>query len=266
MAPATKHKHYDLCKKRLFCYSVTVSISEHRQFNEYAEIYDELFSAATDYEQEVEFYDKILRKNKCKRILDVGCGCGHRGKFFVNKGYDYTGLDISEGMLRIARRKYPEIRFVQGDVRKLSLKEKFDAIIFVGKGSAYLTTDDDIMSALKSIKSLVNRGLIIIDGFDADFIIPNFKKNISWSKKIGSRTITRESINELNPKYHNSWNRELIYIVKDKGIEKKYTDSALLRAFSGKELKRLFANAGIVHTDVISHGDTVIAIGKVERS
>lgn len=241
-----------------------MSIRISSQFNEYAEIYDELFSATMDYKKEVEFYDKILRKNKCKRILEVGCGCGHRGKFFINKGYDYTGLDISEGMLKIARQKYPEIKFLQGDVRKLSLDEKYDAIIFVGVGSAYLTTDDDAISALKSMKSLVNKGVIIIDAFDADFIIPNFKKNISWSKKIGSRTITRKSINKLNPKYHNAWDRKLTYIVKDEGEkEKKYTDSALLRAFSGKELKQLFANVGIANTQIIQNGDTVVAIGKI---
>lgn len=242
----------------------TVSVhSMNKQFNEYAEIYDELFSATSDYGKEVEFYDRILRKNNYKRILEVGCGVGHRGKPFINKGYDYVGLDISEGMLRIARRKYPQIRFIQGDVRKLSLKERFDAIIFVGKGSAYLTKDDDVLSALKSMKKLVSSGVIIIDGFDADFIIPNFKKNISWSKNIGSRTITRRSINRLNPKYHNSWNRELTYIVKDKGEkEKKYTDTALLRAFSGNDLKKLFATAGIADTQIIHDGDTVIAVGK----
>jgi ubiquinone/menaquinone biosynthesis C-methylase UbiE len=233
-------------------------------FNEYAEIYDELFSAAMDYEKEVEFYDKILRKNRCKRILEVGCGCGHRGKFFITKGYDYTGLDISEGMLRIARQKYPEIIFLQGDVRKLSLDEKYDAIIFVGVGSTYLTTHDDALTALKSMKSLVNKGVIIIDAFDADFIIPNFKKNISWSKKIASRTITRQSINTLNPKYHNAWDRNLTYIVKDEGEKERiYTDDALLRAFSGKELSKLFAVAGIANTQIIQNGDTLVAIGKI---
>ena len=115
------------------------------------------------------------------------------------------------------------------------------------------------------MKSLVNKGVIIIDAFDADFIIPNFKKNISWSKKIGSRIITRKSINRLNPKFHNSWNRKVTYIVKDEGgKEKKYTDSALLRAFSGKELKKLFAAAGIASTRIIHSGDTVITIGKVD--
>lgn len=241
-----------------------MSTSTGKQFNEYAEVYDELFSATMNYEKEVDFYDKIVRKNKCKSILEVGCGCGHRGKFFINKGYDYVGLDISEGMLKIARRKYPKIKFIQGDVRKLSLKEKFDAIIFVGVGSTYLTKDDDVIYALKSMTRHIGKGVIIIDGFDADVIIPNFKKNISWSKQIGNRTITRKSINILNPKYHNAWNRKLTYIVKDEGEkEKKYNDSALLRAFSGKELKQFFANAGITNTRIINNGDTVIAIGAI---
>ena len=235
----------------------------NKQFNDYAEVYNELFSAVNDYGQEVGFYDKILRKNKCKSILEVGCGTGHRGQFFKSKGYDYVGLDISEAMLKIARRKYPGIEFIQGDVRKLQLKEKFDAVIFLGKGSVYLTTDDDVMAALKSMKKLIRKGVIIIDGFNADFIIPNFKKNISWSKTIGDRTITRKSINILNPKYPNSWDRKLTYIVEDSGVEKKYTDSALLRAFSGKELKTFFANVGITDTQIINNGHTVVAIGEI---
>jgi len=241
-----------------------MSVSISKQFSDYAEIYDELFSATMDYKKEVDFYDKILRKNKVKKILEVGCGTGNRGKYFIDKGYDYTGLDISEGMLNIARRKYPELRFMQGDVRNLSLNESFDAVIFLGAGSAYLTTDDDALSALRSMKKQVSKGVIIIDGFYADFIIPNFKKNISWSKKIGSMTITRKSVNQLNPKYKNTWNRKLTYIVKDEGEkEKKYTDTAVLRAFSGKELKKLFATAGITSTQIIRNGDTVIAIGTV---
>lgn len=241
-----------------------MSISMGKQFNEYAEIYDELFSAAMDYEKEVNFYDKILSENKCKKILEVGCGVGHRGEFFIDKGYEYTGLDMSEGMLRIARQKYPEIRFIQGDVRKLKLKDKFDAIIFVGKGSAYLTTDNDMMSALETVRDHIRKGVVIIDGFDADFIIPNFKSDISWSKKTGNRTITRKSKNKLNPKHHNSWDRQLTYIVKVEGDEeKKYTDNALLRAFSGNELKHFFATAGITDTHIISNGDTVIATGKI---
>jgi ubiquinone/menaquinone biosynthesis C-methylase UbiE len=220
-----------------------MSTSLGKQFNEYAEIYDELFSVTMDYQKEVESYDKILRKNKCKKILEVGCGAGHRSKFFTQKGYEYSGLDISEGMLKIARRKYPDFIFILGDIRNLLLNETFDAIVWVGGGSAYLTSDDDVISALQSMKRLASEGVIIMDGFDADVIIPNFKENISWSKKIGNRTITRQSQNTLNPKYKNAWDRQLTYIVKDGDGETKFTDTALLRAFSGQELKKYFADA-----------------------
>jgi dTDP-3-amino-3,4,6-trideoxy-alpha-D-glucopyranose N,N-dimethyltransferase/N-dimethyltransferase len=219
-----------------------------------------LFSAAIDYEKEVEFYDKILNKHHCKKILEVGCGCGNRGKYFVNRKYDYVGSDISDSMLRIARKKYPGLEFIHSDARNLKLRRKFDAILFLGKGSAYLTTDDDVMSALKSMKRLINKGLIIIDGFNADFIIPNFKKNISWSIKTGNKTITRSSINVLKPNT-NIWKRELCYIVQEDKAKKTFHDKAILRAFAESEFKSFFTKAGIKNTEFIINGDTIISIG-----
>ena len=47
---------------------------------------------------------------------------------------------------------YPEIKFVIGDVRDLRLNEKFDAILFLGKGSVYLVENKDVLSALNSLK------------------------------------------------------------------------------------------------------------------
>lgn len=42
--------------------------------------------------------------DKGSKVLDVGCGDGYFGEFLVrNKGVDYTGSDISETALQIAR-------------------------------------------------------------------------------------------------------------------------------------------------------------------
>lgn len=231
-----------------------------KQFNEYAEIYDELFSASCDYKSEVDFYGKILKKYHCKSILEVGCGCGHRGQYFLDKGYTYVGLDISSSMLDIAKKKYPKIHFVKGDVRNLKFKRHFDVILFLGKGSVYLNSNTDVLKTLKSMKRLVKKGVIVIDAFNANFIIPNFKKNISWSKKIGHKTITRKSINELDLRIGWTWKRNVTYIVSD-GKTKKYPDSSILRAFTKDEFKIFYALAGITDVQFIEKKDTLISIG-----
>lgn len=51
------------------------------------------------------------------KILDVATGTGRQAFAFAGKGYDVTGVDLSEAMLAVARKnnRYPNARFEQGD-------------------------------------------------------------------------------------------------------------------------------------------------------
>ena len=67
---------------------------------------------------------------KGAKILDLGCGFGAPiGKYFIDNGFQVTGVDASTKMLEIAKTRCPEIRFILGDMRSFSLDEKFDCII-----------------------------------------------------------------------------------------------------------------------------------------
>lgn len=53
------------------------------------------------------------------RIADLGCGPGHVAAFLAGLGAEVVGLDLSVGMVTVARERVPQAEFVQGDLRAL---------------------------------------------------------------------------------------------------------------------------------------------------
>jgi SAM-dependent methyltransferase len=53
------------------------------------------------------------------RILEVGCGPGVEARYFIERGYEVTGIDASEEMLEQARLRVPCGDFARMDMRRL---------------------------------------------------------------------------------------------------------------------------------------------------
>ncbi len=63
-------------------------------------------------------------------VLDVGCGAGEPiAEYFIKQGIALTGVDFANSMLEIAKARLPDNRWIQMDMRQLSLAESFDGII-----------------------------------------------------------------------------------------------------------------------------------------
>ncbi|NPC98966.1 class I SAM-dependent methyltransferase [Nocardioides sp. zg-DK7169] len=52
-------------------------------------------------------------------IADLGCGPGHVTRFLAERGADVIGVDLSVGMLDVAREHAPEIAFAAGSMLQL---------------------------------------------------------------------------------------------------------------------------------------------------
>lgn len=207
-------------------------------YSQLALIYHEMYQSIFDYEEEFAFYDKVLRKHNCKKILEIGCGSGNLTKYFTAANYDYQGLDKSKQMLEIARDLNPATEFIQADMRKLNLKEKFDAVLITGRSFTHMTKNSDVMAALNSISKILRvHGILIFDNFNANVIFGDFQKISNLPVNFQGKKYERISNNSPNLKTGWTWNWNAKYTLKENGKTRILYDKSVLRAFTKDELK-----------------------------
>ena len=139
-------------------------------FRKYADFYDSLYEDKS-YRQECNFVKHVFEtysEKKINSILDLGCGTGSHALPFADMGYAVTGIDISENMLDIARKKASDqkkqIEFVQQDIRHLDLPQKFDAAVAMFAVMGYQASNQDFEDTLTSVHRHLNiGGLFIFD-------------------------------------------------------------------------------------------------------
>ncbi len=140
-------------------------------FCKYAKYYDAIYSDK-DYERESDFLESVFRAycwSKPRTILDVGCGTGNHAILLAKRGYEVTGVDLSESMLSIAKRKADanqvQIDFHMMDLRELELPKNFDICVCMFAAIGYLTTNNDIEKALRCIRRYLNPGSVFVLDF-----------------------------------------------------------------------------------------------------
>lgn len=76
------------------------------------------------------------------KILDLGSGMGEPiGKYFIDKGYQLTGIDGSSKLIDLAKSRFPKAKFMVGDMREVHLNEKFD-LVLAWHSCIHLSQDD----------------------------------------------------------------------------------------------------------------------------
>lgn len=65
-----------------------------------------------------------------RRMLDVGCGWARYVQRFLDRGLEYSGIDFSAEMLKVARESFPSLRFEQTSFRNVGMfaDESFDGL------------------------------------------------------------------------------------------------------------------------------------------
>lgn len=110
-------------------------------FDSHAPYYDQN-GFAQHTKAEIDFFLSLYPLAPGATILDVGCGTGRHSLELARRGYKPTGLDLSNGMLQVARGKRDteglESEFIQGDATDFDLGRTFDAAICLCEGAVGL--------------------------------------------------------------------------------------------------------------------------------
>ncbi|OMI27589.1 SAM-dependent methyltransferase [Bacillus haynesii] len=134
----------------------------------FSSIYDKLMSHAP-YDQWVSWIEKMIGAQQKERIrvLDLACGTGEISVRLAGKGYDVTGIDISEDMLAQAQYKAAirqlDIQFLQQDMRELAGHgQEFDAVVICCDSLNYLKNEKDVFDTFKNVFSLLKEGGLLL--------------------------------------------------------------------------------------------------------
>ena len=68
-------------------------------------------------------FAELVRAAGGGRVVDVGCGPGYVTDYLHHLGVDAFGIDLSPGMIAIARRDYPDLDFEVGTMTDLDLAD-----------------------------------------------------------------------------------------------------------------------------------------------
>ena len=140
-------------------------MTEGDPFAEIAEFYDLDFE---DFHDDAAFYERLVDLHGV-RVLELGIGTGRIAAPLAQAGAKVTGVDVSEGMLGIARGRaeglgIAGITFVEGDIRAVKLRGRFDLVIAPLGTMQHMETPSDFVAALETMaRHLAEGGVAVID-------------------------------------------------------------------------------------------------------
>jgi SAM-dependent methyltransferase len=175
-----------------------------------------ILSDPRDASDEAEQYCKTVKKHSkipSNTLLHLGCGAGSHDHTF-QKHFQVTGVDISRGMLKIARKRNPKIDYHRGDMRTVRLGRQFGAVI-IPESIGYMTALNDLKKAIRAARLHLRSGgvLLIVAHAQEEFRENNF----AYSGSQGNCQVTVFENNHILDSSRSCYEATMVYLIRRKG-------------------------------------------------
>ncbi len=158
-----------------------------KQYNGVADTYSAQIQAMNKKSIK-EFQEALASVNVSgKKVLDLGCGAGDLISYLQSIGYDYAGVDSSEGMIsKIQKTQNVDLRVE--DFTKTSFKNSsFDLVV----SKWAVQTVQNIELVYKEAYRLLKRDACLV------FLVSHPVRQFLEKKKAGKNYFTKEIVNSL---------------------------------------------------------------------
>jgi len=219
------------------------------------------------YGEIARFYDRMMGEGKYRgwkkliaqvvkqyniplgACLDVACGTGNISKLLIEMGFRVIGIDNSAAMLRVARSKFPQEKFIRADACEFTLGDKIKKdITFVVSfydSLNYILTDQDMLKAFQSIYRNIMAGTIFL--FDMNTV-----EHVAAAQKYKPRLAGGRDFYSVY-RYSGQdriWQLDIDMFIKEgkryRFVREKHTE----RGYDKKDIALLLAQAGFNLLDV----------------
>jgi len=128
-----------------------------------AELYDTIYSFK-NYEKETAKLHELIQQHKRSpgnELLDVACGTGGH-IVYLKRNYSVEGLDVSPPMLRLARKKHPDVAFYRLDMTNFNLRKQFDAVTCLFSAIGHVKTRRRLDLAVRAMARHLKLGGVLV--------------------------------------------------------------------------------------------------------
>ncbi|HVF39960.1 MAG TPA: methyltransferase domain-containing protein [Gemmatimonadaceae bacterium] len=205
--------------------------------------YEPIFTPERDRAEASRIID-VLGLPVGARVLDVPCGQGRHSHLLAEAGMVVDGLDYSEELLAIARKRgtSSSLRYTRGDMRKLPQRwrERFDAVLNLFTSFGFFSDpSDDARVVAEFSRVLRPGGVLIWHGGSRDGVMARFLARDWWQTNDGTTIAHERSFDPLSGilSIESHWHR---------ARQASGKRSHRIRLYTATRLAELCAAAGLI--------------------
>ena len=240
------------------------------EYKFFAKVYDRMMDNIP-YEEWEQYILQLFYRygvSPCSKITELGCGTGVMTRLLADDGFFMTGIDLSEEMLEVARKKDANNRslqalrksnhmdeqtedektsgivYVNSDMRNFHVEDKQDAVVSICDSMNYLLTEEALYETMASVHhNLKENGVFIFDLKTEYF----FRKELDgerFKENMGDFSYVWKNRYDENKHIHEY---RLLFERIEFGKVVKETEVHRQRTFSAGDIKEAALNAGFRH-------------------